>query len=88
LHARLPDGARVLFIDNNYVAGSSTPISRVDEDGNGYQSRRLDNGETFEVLKNFPTATELRAAVAPFASKIDVRLFQYYWALLYETTAE
>jgi SAM-dependent methyltransferase len=85
LHARLPDAIRVLFIDNNYVVGSSTPISRVDKTGNTYQLRRLDNGETFEVLKNFPTEAELRAAVAPFAAKIEVRLFQYYWALLYET---
>jgi demethylmenaquinone methyltransferase/2-methoxy-6-polyprenyl-1,4-benzoquinol methylase len=66
LHARLPDAARVLFIDNNYVAGSSTPITRVDEEGNSYQLRRLDNGETFEVLKNFPMEAELRAAWRQF----------------------
>jgi SAM-dependent methyltransferase len=85
LHARLPDATRVLFIDNNYIAGSSTPISRVDGDGNSYQLRRLDSGVTFEVLKNFPTEAELCAAVAPFAARIEVRVFQYYWALLYET---
>ena len=88
LHARLPEASSVLFIDNNYVQGSSTPISRVDEEGNSYQLRRLDNGETFEVLKNFSTEAELRAVVAPFAAKIEVRLFQYYWALLYETATK
>jgi SAM-dependent methyltransferase len=87
-HARLPRSTRILFIDNNYVAGSSTPIAHADENGNSYQLRRLDTGETFEVLKNFPTEAELRAAVAPFAAGIDVRLFQYYWALLYETQSK
>ena len=87
LHARLPVGAHALFMDNNYVPGSSTPISRTDGEGNSYQLRRLDSGETFEVLKNFPTETELRSAVAPYAARIDVRLFRYYWLLRFETAA-
>ena len=35
--------------------------------------------------KELFSEAELRAAVAPFAAKSEVRLFQYYWALLYET---
>jgi len=30
LHARLAPGARVVFVDNRYVEGSSTPIARTD----------------------------------------------------------
>jgi demethylmenaquinone methyltransferase/2-methoxy-6-polyprenyl-1,4-benzoquinol methylase len=87
LHARLPVGAHVLFMDNNYVPGSSTAISRTDGEGNSYQLRRQDSGETFEVLKNFPTETELRSAVAPYAASIDLRLLRYYWLLRFETAA-
>ena len=83
LHAALAPGARVVFIDNRYVEGSSTPLSRTDADGNTYQSRRLDDGTTHEVRKNFPTADELRAAVAPFAIRSDVTLLDYFWMFDY-----
>jgi len=43
-HAALLPGARVVFTDNRYVPGSSTPISRTDDSGNTYQQRPLDNG--------------------------------------------
>jgi len=83
LHGALAPGARVVFIDNRYVAGSSTPLSRTDADGNTYQARKLDDGSTHEVLKNFPTADEMRAAVSAFAIRVDVTLLDYFWMLDY-----
>jgi demethylmenaquinone methyltransferase/2-methoxy-6-polyprenyl-1,4-benzoquinol methylase len=82
-HRVLAPQARVVLIDNLYVEGSSTPISRTDEDGNTYQTRRLDDGSEHEVLKNFPTESELRAAVEPLASNVRVEFLQYYWILSY-----
>jgi SAM-dependent methyltransferase len=82
-HGALKPGARVVFIDNRYVEGNSTPISRVDGQGNTYQLRRLDNGSTHEVLKNFPTESELRGAVAGLAAEVHVEWRQYYWVLSY-----
>jgi len=82
-HSVLSDGARVMFIDNAYVEGSSTPISRTDEHGNTYQIRRLDNGSTHEVLKNFPTESELRTAVGSIADDVRVEFLRYYWTLSY-----
>jgi demethylmenaquinone methyltransferase/2-methoxy-6-polyprenyl-1,4-benzoquinol methylase len=83
LLAALADGARVVFIDNRYVEGSSTPLSRTDADGNTYQSRALADGSRHEVLKNFPDPAELRAAVESYARDVDVRLLDYYWWLEY-----
>lgn len=82
-HSRLSPGARVVFVDNNYVEGSSTPISRQDCDGNTFQKRKLEDGSEFEVLKNFPTETELRASVNELADDIEVTRLQYYWCLRY-----
>ena len=48
-----------------------------------YQIRRLDDGSTHEVLKNFPTDPELRAAVQDLASDVRVELLEYYWILSY-----
>lgn len=83
LHARLAPGARVVFLDNRYVEGSSTPISRRDADGNMYQIRHLDRGAPCEVLKNFPTAEELTAQIEPFASAARIETLAYYWILVY-----
>jgi SAM-dependent methyltransferase len=83
LHHRLAPGATVVFVDNRYVEGSSTPISRVDADGNSYQLRTLDDGSTHEVLKNFPSARELERAVAGRAEEVDVMELPHYWCLSY-----
>jgi demethylmenaquinone methyltransferase/2-methoxy-6-polyprenyl-1,4-benzoquinol methylase len=83
-HQRLGTGAKVLFLDNRYVAGSSTPISRTDDLGNTYQSRRLEDGSTHEVLKNFPSAQELLAAVHGRSLEAKITELPYYWCLSYQ----
>ncbi|MGE5736628.1 MAG: class I SAM-dependent methyltransferase [Acidobacteriota bacterium] len=82
-HGVLTPGARVVFMDNAYVEGSSTPISRSDAQGNTYQLRRLDDGSAHEVLKNFPTEPEMRAAVEGLALDVQVEFLHYYWTLTY-----
>ena len=52
-------GARLMFLDNRYVAGSSTPIAEADASGNTWQLRKIDDGSTHRILKNFPDADEL-----------------------------
>ena len=83
LHARLEPGARVLLMDNSYVDGSSTPVSERDAEGNTYQLRPLADGSTNRVLKNFPTESELRAALAPHARDFSYRALEYYWLVEY-----
>lgn len=82
-HRVLYPGARVVFIDNAYVEGSSTPIFRTDEQCNTYQLRRLDDGSTHEVLKNFPTKSDLFSAVDGLATDVRVEFLHYYWILSY-----
>lgn len=82
-HRLFAAGARIVFIENRYVEGSSTPISRTDEHGDTYQLRRLDDGSTHEVLKNFPTESELRSAVEGLATDVRVEFLLYYWILSY-----
>ena len=83
LHQRLAPGAVVVFLDNLYVAGSSTPISHSDPDGNTYQRRQLDNGSEHVVLKNFPTEQALVADVAACAHEASYRALDYYWIFRY-----
>lgn len=76
-------GGRIVFMDNNYVAGSSTPIGRTDEDGNTFQTRQLSDGSQHEVLKNFPSETFLRQKHEGLAEDIEVIEMEYYWILSY-----
>jgi demethylmenaquinone methyltransferase/2-methoxy-6-polyprenyl-1,4-benzoquinol methylase len=80
LHHKLLRG-RMVFLDNAYVEGSSTRVSRIDSDGNTYQIRCLDDGSQFEVLKNFPTDQELRTALAPHCESLRIDRLQYYWCV-------
>jgi len=84
LHGRLERGSAVVLLDNRYVEGSSTPISRRDADGNTYQLRMLRDGSAHEVLKNFPTASELERLFEPVVEHLSITEFDYFWALRYD----
>jgi demethylmenaquinone methyltransferase/2-methoxy-6-polyprenyl-1,4-benzoquinol methylase len=83
LHALLRPGARVVLLDNRYVEGSSSPISEHDDSGNTYQTRKLADGSTHRVLKNFPAGQELKALVAESGRNAKLNCWQYYWAFEY-----
>jgi SAM-dependent methyltransferase len=82
-HRALLPNAVVVFADNRYVEGSSTPISRTDGDGNTYQQRTLEDGSAFEVVKNFPSIEEITATIEPVAREIEFELLDHYWFLKY-----
>lgn len=85
-HARLEPGALVAIADNRYVEGSSTPVSRVDANGDSFQTRQLADGSIHEVLKNFPSPSELESVIGRFAAQsISITLLDYFWVLTYRT---
>ena len=84
LHATLRTGARVVLLDNLFVAGSSTAIAEQDAAGNTWQSRTLRDGSVHRVLKNFPVEGELRALADLCGGEgATYRTWQHYWAFDY-----
>jgi len=73
----------MIFIDNLYVHGSSTPISRTDEQGNTYQRRRLADGSEYEIIKNFPDEAELHRLLNSRTVEVQFERYTYYWRLSY-----
>lgn len=84
LHRRLSRPARVMLFDNRNVEGSSTPISRVDLEGNTYQVRRLADGATHDIIKNFPTSGELRDILGGSgAGAVELVETTHFWCASY-----
>lgn len=85
LGSKLAPGARVMFVDSRYVAGSNTPIARTDAAGDTFQMRRLADGSSHEVLKNFPDEAELRRIVTASGGGREavVTLLDHFWVLTY-----
>jgi SAM-dependent methyltransferase len=84
---RLAPGAQVMILDNAYVLGSSTPISRTDYAGNTYQLRLLDDGSEFEVMKNFLDAEAAMNAVSHCATNVRFTTTDYYWYMTFDVCA-
>jgi SAM-dependent methyltransferase len=86
VRARLSPSSRVVILDNRFVEGSNWPIARRDDAGNTYQRRRLEDGSTHEVLKNFPTRGEIATAIrAAGGLEPEVHELRYYWYALFST---
>lgn len=82
-HRRLEPGALVVLVDNRYVEGSSTPLTPSDEHGNTFQTRSLEDGSRYEVLKNIPDETEIAAALGASALSLEYDELEYYWYAAY-----
>lgn len=64
---------------------SSHPISRIDEGGNTYQQRSLDDGRQWEVRKDFPSANELRTVLKRYGESVVVTSLTFYWVATFRT---
>jgi len=82
-HSQLQPGALIVFMDNRYCEGSSTPISRTDSDGNTYQIRKLDDGQEYEILKNFPTKQEIMESLGSSVNNFQIECLTYFWIAYY-----
>jgi SAM-dependent methyltransferase len=79
LHARLGQGAPVTVVDNRYVPGSSTPISRTTPEGDTFQRRTLHDGRGYEIVKNFPERGQFTADVAAVGVDVEWTQLRYFW---------
>ncbi len=76
-------GGTIVLIDNNYVKGSNTPVTDKDEFGNTYQTRKLKDGSSHIVLKNFPTKEFTLEKLKNKVKELSFTNFGYYWILIY-----
>ena len=83
-HSHLEPGAVVQMFDERATdERPNPPTSRVDEDGNRYEMRRLQDGERFEIVKNLFDRVRLEALLHPHATSVSYRELRYFWLLEY-----
>lgn len=85
IHAMLKPGAWVVLMDNTYVEGSNHPITSKDAEGNTFQTRMLDDGSTYEVLKNFATEETFKETLKDQAEDFKFISLRYFWIAIYKT---
>lgn len=83
LHAILKPGSRLVFTDNRFVEGSSTPISHTDIHGNQFQLRKIEGEEDFSIIKNFPQRPDFERIMGVFKKEFQLVETEYYWVLNY-----
>ncbi|NOJ50478.1 class I SAM-dependent methyltransferase [Bradyrhizobium archetypum] len=79
--SRLAPGALVLMLDQFYIDGVSSPISRKDEWDNFYTVRTLSNGAKYEIIKNYPSDEELIDTFSDVCDDIVVTRLREFWTI-------
>ena len=82
--SNISQGGLIVFIDNQFVEGSNTPIDSEDEYGNTYQIRKLYDGTHHKVMKNFPIDSEIVNMVRPIGTEIEIERLNYFWILKFK----
>jgi demethylmenaquinone methyltransferase/2-methoxy-6-polyprenyl-1,4-benzoquinol methylase len=67
---------------------SSSPIAEADAEGNTFQMRKLKDGSTHRVLKNFPTEEELNRSLASAGTQGKLTTWEYFWAFEYVASGD
>jgi len=73
----------VVLVDNTFVKGSSTPVIKTDKHGNSFQNRKLKDGKSYTVIKNYPSDEEIRELIDPVGKDIKIIRLDYYWILTF-----
>lgn len=84
----LKPASTVAFIDSKQVIGGShdsKTITKTDDLGNTYQQRKLENGTSHIILKNFPSQDFLFQKLSKFFTSIDYINLDYYWIVVCKT---
>lgn len=75
-------GGKFAFIDSNPVQNTNHDLNKIvitDGVGNTYQKRKLESGNEYVVLKNFPTEAFIQEKLLPIASNFTMLQTTYYW---------
>lgn len=71
----------LVLLDDCYVEGSSDTVARTDLEGNTFQIRTAEDGQRYEIPKNYPSDSGLRKKMGSSVREIKIARLEYYWLL-------
>ena len=71
----------LVLLDDCYVEGSSDTVARTDLEGNTFQIRTAEDGQRYEIPKNYPSDSGLRKKLGSSVREIKITRLEYYWLL-------
>ena len=77
----VPKGGKVIFVDNLFIG---QPINDKDEFGNLYQTRRLNDGKNYKIIKNYLSEEFFLSKLSGVAKILNYRQLERTWILMYE----
>ena len=83
MNSYVKSNGMLVFMDNSFVEGSSTPVSSVDESGNSYQTRKLPDDQEFSIIKNFPSEEFLIRRLHDKGKSLNFIRLKYWWIIHY-----
>ena len=83
-HSKIRPGGLVVLCDSLPVMSAFRwPFTRTDDDGNTYQTRRLENGDKYEVLKNLTTREEFSETIEGLGADLEWQEIEFIWCASY-----
>jgi SAM-dependent methyltransferase len=83
-HNKLQPKSTVIMADNIYDSKIGGDLVGRDDDGNTYKIRTLNDGTTYQILKNYYKEDELNIIFTGFSSEIRIYFGECYWRIKYK----
>lgn len=78
-HSKLLPGSVVFMADNVFMEGVGGELIVKPGDANSYKKRILNDGSSFEVLKNYYTEVELINIFKRYSKEVEVIIGKCFW---------
>lgn len=83
LHSRLAKNGLILFVDDVFREEQGGELITKKEEEDTYKMRKLENGEMYEILKNYYAKEELESIFGKYRKKVEVQYLNYFWLASY-----
>ncbi len=82
---KLSPGSIVFMADNIYIEGIGGELITKQGDENTYKMRKLSDGSSYEIIKNYYDENELRNIFKDYAEDIETYFGKCFWRVKYRT---
>lgn len=83
LHGRLEKDAFIFFVDSNYQEGIGGTLIEKKGEEDTRKRRKLNNGEEYDILKNYYSKEELETIFGKYSKKLLVQYLTNFWIVGY-----